>query len=247
MGSNMQRQAVPLIFTEPPRVGTGMEQKSAYDSGVLVKASRAGVVDYVARCDILIKPDDATRRRERRVRPREVPAHQPGYLLHPAPVVRMGERSTRGSRRRRPGDPARRAGPGPQLAPGFVPWNGYNYEDAILICERVVKEDMFTSIHIKEFSDRGPRDEAWPGRSPATYRTFREGPRHLDDEGIIRIGAKVKAGAILVGKVTPKSETETTPEFKLLNSIFGEKAKDVNDSCLRVPTASKARSSTSSA
>jgi DNA-directed RNA polymerase subunit beta len=236
MGSNMQRQAVPLIFTEPPRVGTGMEEKCAYDSGVLLKARRDGVVDYVDACRILIKPDADKKARDEYVLVKYQRTNQDTCYTQ-RPVVRKGEKVLKGQVVA--DGPATRDGElalGRNILAGFVPWNGYNYEDAILISERVVKEDMFTSIHIKEFQTEVRETKLGPERITRDIpNTSEKSLDNLDIEGIIRIGAKVKAGDILVGKVTPKSETETTPEFKLLNSIFGEKAKDVRDSSLRVP------------
>jgi DNA-directed RNA polymerase subunit beta len=236
MGSNMQRQAVPLIFTEPPRVGTGMEEKCAYDSGVLLKARRDGVVDYVDANHILIKPDADKKARDEYLLVKYQRTNQDTCYTQ-RPVVKKGEKILKGQVVA--DGPATKDGElalGRNILAGFVPWNGYNYEDAILISERVVKEDMFTSIHIKEFQTEVRETKLGPERITRDIpNTSEKSLDNLDIEGIIRIGAKVKAGDILVGKVTPKSETETTPEFKLLNSIFGEKAKDVRDSSLRVP------------
>jgi DNA-directed RNA polymerase subunit beta len=237
MGSNMQRQAVPLVFPEPPRVGTGMEWKTAYDSGVLIKARRAGTVEFVDAERVVIAPGTKD------------PTDKDVYILskyqrtnqdtcyNQRPIVMKGEKIKKGQVIA--DGPATNNGElslGRNILAGFVPWNGYNYEDAILISERVVKEDMFTSIHIKEFQTEVRETKLGPERItrdiPNTSEKILD---NLDGEGIIRIDAKVKAGDILVGKVTPKSDTDTTPEFKLLNSIFGEKAKDVRDSSLRVP------------
>jgi DNA-directed RNA polymerase subunit beta len=236
MGSNMQRQAVPLLFPEPPRVGTGMEKKAAYDSGVLLKAKRAGKVESVTAVEVVIRPDEA---------PDEVDVYEvvkyqrtnQDTCFNQRPVVYKGQKVAAGD--------AISDGPatyntelalGRNLLVGFVPWNGYNFEDAILISERVVKEDIYTSIHIKEFSIEVRETKLGPEKITRDVpNTSEKSLENLDEEGIIRIGAKVKSGDILVGKVTPKSETETTPEFKLLNSIFGEKAKDVKDSSLKVP------------
>jgi DNA-directed RNA polymerase subunit beta len=236
MGSNMQRQAVPLIFTEPPRVGTGMEAKCAYDSGVLLKARRDGVVDYVDANHILVKPDADKKARDEYLLVKYQRTNQDTCYTQ-RPVVKKGEKVAKGQVVA--DGPATKDGElslGRNILAGFVPWNGYNYEDAILISERVVKEDMFTSIHIKEFQTEVRETKLGPERITRDIpNTSEKSLDNLDIEGIIRVGAKVKAGDILVGKVTPKSETETTPEFKLLNSIFGEKAKDVRDSSLRVP------------
>jgi DNA-directed RNA polymerase subunit beta len=236
MGSNMQRQAVPLVFPEAPRVGTGMEQKTAYDSGVLVKAKREGVVDYVDANHVVIKPDEDKKARDDYPMVKYQRTNQDTCYTQ-RPIVKKGEKILKGQVLA--DGPATNQGElalGRNILAGFVPWNGYNYEDAILISERVVREDMFTSIHIKEFQTEVRETKLGPERITRDIpNTSEKSLDSLDAEGIIRVGAKVKAGDILVGKVTPKSETETTPEFKLLNSIFGEKAKDVRDSSLRVP------------
>jgi DNA-directed RNA polymerase subunit beta len=238
MGSNMQRQAVPLVFPEPPIVGTGMEAKTAYDSGVLAKAYKSGVVESVESRSIVIVPDEAADKHERDVydlvkyqrtnqdtcfnqRPQVAEGQHVdvGTVLADGPATKNGELAL-----------------GKNVLVGFVPWNGYNFEDAILISERLVKDDVFTSIHIKEFNTEVRETKLGPEKITRDIpNTNEHAIEQLDEEGIIRIGAKVKSGYILVGKVTPKSETETTPEFKLLNSIFGEKAKEVRDTSLRVP------------
>ncbi|MBN1241738.1 MAG: DNA-directed RNA polymerase subunit beta [Spirochaetales bacterium] len=236
MGSNMQRQAVPLVFTEPPRVGTGMEWKTAYDSGVLIKAKRAGVVEFVDASRIVLIPEGDAKARDEYQLIKYARTNQDTCYTQ-RPIVKKGEKILKGQVLA--DGPATKDGElalGRNILAGFVPWNGYNYEDAILISERVVKEDMFTSIHIKEFQTEVRETKLGPERITRDIpNTSEKSLDNLDAEGIIRVGAKVKAGDILVGKVTPKSETETTPEFKLLNSIFGEKAKDVRDSSLRVP------------
>jgi len=248
MGSNMQRQAVPLVFPEAPRVGTGMESKCAYDSGVLVKARRSGTVLRVTAHEIVIKP-------ERSGSPKpaaQVTVDESGndvYQLikfqrtnqdtcyNQRPIVRIGEKITSGQVIA--DGPATQNGElalGRNILVGFMPWNGYNYEDSILISQKVVKDDMFTSIHIKEFIVEVRETKLGPEKITRDIpNTSEKSLDNLDSEGIIRIGAKVRSGDILVGKVTPKSETETTPEFKLLNSIFGEKAKEVRDTSLKVP------------
>jgi len=238
MGSNMQRQAVPLVFPEPPRVGTGMESKCAYDSGVLVKAKRPGVVEFVSADKVLIKPEglkDASIRDEYPLLKYQRTNQDTCY--HQRPVVLPGQKVEKGTPLA--DGPSTYHGElalGRNILVGFVPWNGYNYEDAILISQRVVKEDMFTSIHIKEFVTEVRETKLGPEKLTRDIpNTSEKSLDNLDAEGIIRIGAKVRSGDILIGKVTPKSETETTPEFKLLNSIFGEKAKEVRDSSLRVP------------
>jgi len=238
MGSNMQRQAVPLLFTEAPIVGTGMEEKTAYDSGVLVKARNAGEVEFVNSAAIIIIPEIAARTSDREVYKltkyqrtnqdtcfNQRPLVAEGDRIEPGQVIADGPATERGE-----------LALGKNVLVGFMPWNGYNFEDAILISERLVKEDTFTSIHIKEFTIEVRETKLGPEKITRDIpNTNEHAIEQLDEEGIIRIGAKVKSGYILVGKVTPKSETETTPEFKLLNSIFGEKAKEVRDTSLRVP------------
>jgi len=238
MGSNMQRQAVPLVFPEPPRVGTGMEAKCAYDSGVLVKAKRPGVVEFVSADKVVIAPSgvkDANIRDEYPLLKYQRTNQDTCY--HQRPIVLPGQKVEKGTALA--DGPATYHGElalGRNILVGFVPWNGYNYEDAILISQRVIKEDMYTSIHIKEFVTEVRETKLGPEKLTRDIpNTSEKSLDNLDSEGIIRIGAKVRSGDILIGKVTPKSETETTPEFKLLNSIFGEKAKEVRDSSLRVP------------
>jgi DNA-directed RNA polymerase subunit beta len=237
MGSNMQRQAVPLLRPEPPRVGTGMEYKTAYDSGVVVIAERAGTVDYVTSQVIEINPDGGksgetdTYELMKFQRTNQDTCYNQKALVEVGQHVEKGEVIADG--------PATSGGElalGRNVLVAFMPWNGYNYEDAILISERVIKEDIFTSIHIKEFSIEVRETKLGPEKITRDIPNSSEyALEHLDDEGIIRVGAEVKSGSILVGKVTPKSETDSTPEFKLLNSIFGEKAKDVRDTSLRAP------------
>ncbi len=237
MGCNMQRQAVPLLFPEPPYVGTGMEKKCAYDSGVLIKAKRAGEVVYVSSEIVKVKPDNAKRGELDEYTLLKYQRTNQDTCYHQRPTVSVGEHVEKGSVLA--DGPAAFNGElalGRNLLVGFVPWNGYNYEDAVLISKRVVKEDMYTSIHIKEFSTEIRETKLGPERITRDVpNTSEKNLDNLDAEGIIRIGAKVRSGDILVGKVTPKSESETTPEFKLLNSIFGEKAKEVRDSSLKVP------------
>ncbi|NBC28568.1 MAG: DNA-directed RNA polymerase subunit beta, partial [Spirochaetes bacterium] len=238
MGSNMQRQAVPLVSPEPPRVGTGMESKTAYDSGVLLKAKRAGTVDYVTALEVVVKPTGTNNGEERDVyeiakyqRTNQDTCYSQKPIVHKGQKVEAGDVLADG--------PATYRGElalGRNVLVGFMPWNGYNFEDAILISERMVKKDAFTSIHIKEFSVEVRETKLGPEKITRDIpNTSEKALDQLDEEGIVRVGAKINSGYILVGKVTPKSETETTPEFKLLNSIFGEKAKEVRDTSLRVP------------
>ena len=235
MGCNMQRQGVPLLFPEPPHVGTGMERKTAYDSGVLVKANRDGVVSYVSSDTIKVKVDESDETDTYTLLKYQRTNQDTCY--HQRPTVEVGEKVQKGSVLA--DGPATFNGElalGRNLLVGFVPWNGYNYEDAVLISQRVVREDMYTSIHIKEYSIEIRETKLGPEKITRDIpNTSEKALANLDNEGIIRIGSKVRSGDILVGKVTPKSETETTPEFKLLNSIFGEKAKEVRDSSLHVP------------
>lgn len=238
MGCNMQRQAVPLLFPEPPYVGTGMEKKTAYDSGVLVKAKYEGDVTYVSSELIKIKcTNPEFEGKEKEYKLLKYQRTNNDTWSHNRPTVEVGQHV-------KAGDviadgPATFNGElalGRNILVGFVPWNGYNYEDAVLISQRVVREDMYTTIHIKEFQTEVRETKLGYERITRDIpNTNEKALDNLDSEGIIRIGAKVRSGDILVGKVTPKSETETTPEFKLLNSIFGEKAKEVRDSSLHVP------------
>ena len=235
MGCNMQRQGVPLLFPEPPFVGTGMEGKAAYDSGVLIKAKHDGEVIWVESDLIKIKVDGSDKVDEYPLLKYQRTNND--TCNHQRPTVEVGEKVKKGAVIA--DGPATFNGElslGRNLLVGFVPWNGYNYEDAVLISRRVVKEDMYTSIHIKEFQTEIRETKLGPEKITRDVpNTSEKMLNNLDAEGIIRIGAKVRSGDILVGKVTPKSETETTPEFKLLASIFGEKAKEVRDSSLRVP------------
>ena len=237
MGCNMQRQAVPLLFPEPPHVGTGMERKCAYDSGVLIKAKHDGEVVFVSSEYIKIRPDNSADGNEDVYALLKYQRTNNDTCNHQRPTVEVGQKVKKGDVLA--DGPATFNGElalGRNILVGFVPWNGYNYEDAILISQRVVREDMYTSIHIKEFQVEIRETKLGPEKITRDIpNTAEKALDNLDAEGIIRVGAKVRSGDILVGKVTPKSETETTPEFKLLNSIFGEKAKEVRDSSLRVP------------
>ena len=234
MGCNMQRQAVPLLFPESPIVGTGMEGKAAYDSGVLVKAKSSGTVSYVSSTRIDVKRTDGD------VDSYDLVKYQrtnQDTCFNQRPLARLGDKIGAGDPLA--DGPSTRFGElalGRNLLVGFVPWNGYNFEDAVLISEKVVKEDYYTSIHIREFVTEVRETKLGPENLTRDIPNMAEKSlEHLDGEGIVCIGVTVKSGSILVGKVTPKSETETTPEFKLLNSIFGEKAKEVRDTSLRLP------------
>jgi DNA-directed RNA polymerase subunit beta len=242
MGSNMQRQAVPLLRTEAPLVGTGMELNVARDSGVVVTAKRDGVVDSIDATRIVIKAqtDVDSTDVSQEVDIYNLVKYQrsnQNTCLNQKPIVRRGDWV-------KAGDciadgPATDHGElalGRNLLVAFMPWGGYNFEDSILISERVVKEDLYTSVHIEEF-ECVARDTKL-GKEEMTRdipNVGEEALKDLDEAGIIRIGAEVRAGDILVGKITPKGETQLSPEEKLLRAIFGEKAGDVRDTSLRVP------------
>ena len=236
MGSNMMRQAVPLLFPEAPIIGTGMEGRTAYDSGVVIKAKRAGTVTYVSSTRIEITPDADPESKDS-YRLQKYQRTNQDTCFTQRPVVSLNEKVEAGAVIA--DGPATDNGElalGRNVLVGFIPWNGYNYEDAILISEKVVKEDIFTSIHIKELTVEVRETKL--GTETLTRdipNTSEKALENLDEEGIIRIGASVDSNDILVGKITPKSETDTTPEFRLLNSIFGEKAKESRDTSLRVP------------
>ena len=242
MGSNMQRQAVPTIRAEKPLVGTGIERTVAKDSGVTVTSGRGGVVDF-RRCQPHRRArerrgDSARRARCRYLQPDQVYPFQPEHLYQP-------EAAGQARRRDRRGDvladgPATDLGElalGQNLMVAFMPWNGYNFEDSILISERLVKEERYTSIHIEELNCVARDIKLGPEEISADIPNVSESAlSKLDESGIVFIGAEVSPGDILVGKVTPKGETQLTPEEKLLRAIFGEKASDVKDTSLRVPS-----------
>ncbi|MGL4525313.1 MAG: DNA-directed RNA polymerase subunit beta [Spirochaetia bacterium] len=235
MGCNMQRQAVPLLFPEAPVVGTGMERIAAYDSGVVVKARSAGVVEYVSNNKVLVRKADESGIDEYLLA--KFQRTNQDTCFNQLPIVDLGEKIDEGDVIA--DGPSTQNGElalGRNLLVGFVPWNGYNFEDAILISENVIKEDFYTSIHIHEFVTEVRETKLGSEKITRDIpNTSEKSLEHLDAEGIVTVGTHVRSGSILVGKVTPKSETETTPEFKLLNSIFGEKAKEVQDSSLRLP------------
>ena len=238
MGSNMQRQAVPLLKPETPIVGTGIEAKIAYDSGVLVIAKEAGVVKYVSGSEIIVTEDDGTTGGSDRVYTlKKCTRSNQGTCLNQHPIVNTGDRVKKGDILA--DGPATCDGElalGRNILIGFMTWEGYNYEDAILLSEKLVQNDLFTSIHIEEHEIECR--ETRLGEEEITRDIPNVGDdalKDLDEEGIVRIGAEVTSGDILVGKVTPKGETELTPEERLLRAIFGEKAREVRDSSLRVP------------
>ena len=234
MGSNMQRQAVPLLCPENAIVATGIERRIAYDSGVMVNAVNGGVVKTVSSDNIVITEDDGT---EKSYKLKKFERSNQGTCLNQRPIVEKGERITAGQTIA--DGPSTKNGElalGRNILIGFMSWEGYNYEDAILLSERLVREDVFTTIHIEEHEIEA-RDTRL-GEEEITRDIPNVGDdalKDLDEDGIVRIGAEVNSGDILVGKVTPKGETELTPEERLLRAIFGEKAREVRDTSLRVP------------
>jgi DNA-directed RNA polymerase subunit beta len=241
MGANMQRQAVPTLRAECPLVGTGIERKVASDSGVTVIARRGGVVDQVDAGRVVVKVNEE-----------EIGENDPGVdiyslikytrsnqntCINQRPLVRVGDRVAAGDvLADGPSTDIGELALGQNMLVAFMPWNGYNFEDSILVSERVVQEDRYTTIHIEELTCVARDTKLGPEEITADIPNVGEQAlSRLDESGIVYIGAEVKAGDILVGKVTPKGETQLTPEEKLLRAIFGEKASDVKDSSLRVP------------
>ncbi|MEA5517100.1 DNA-directed RNA polymerase subunit beta [Nodularia sp. UHCC 0506] len=241
MGSNMQRQAVPLLKPERPLVGTGLEAQGARDSGMVVVSRTDGDVTYVDATEIRVRPKDSNS--EIRYRLSKYQRSNQDTCLNQKPLVRIGERVVAGQVL---ADGS--ATEGGELALGqnivlaYMPWEGYNYEDAILISERLVQDDVYTSIHIEKYEIEARQTKLGPEEITREIPNVGEDAlRQLDEQGIIRIGAWVEAGDILVGKVTPKGESDQPPEEKLLRAIFGEKARDVRDNSLRVPNGEKGR------
>ncbi len=234
MGANMQRQAVPLLKTESPIVGTGMEYKAAVDSGVCVLAKQDGVIESVSADQIVIK-DDAGLLHEYPVI--KFMRSNQGTCINQRPIVDKGEKVKKGQVIA--DGPATADGEislGKNALIGFMTWEGYNYEDAVLINEKIVRDDVYTSIHIEEYEIEARDTKLGPEEITRDIPNVGEDAlKDLDERGIIRIGAEVRAGDILVGKVTPKGETELTAEERLLRAIFGEKAREVRDTSLRVP------------
>ena len=234
MGSNMQRQAVPLLFTEAPAVGTGMELKTAVDSGVCVVAKKGGVVERATSNEIVIKNDDNERDEYKLLM---FARSNQGTSINQRPIVVRGERVEAGQViADGPSTAGGELALGKNPLIGFMTWEGYNYEDAVLLSERLVQQDVYTSIHIEEYEVES-RDTKL-GKEEITRDVPGVGEdvlKDLDERGIIRIGAEVRARDILVGKVTPKGETELTAEERLLRAIFGEKAREVRDTSLHVP------------
>ncbi|MGB0680607.1 MAG: DNA-directed RNA polymerase subunit beta, partial [Polyangiales bacterium] len=237
MGSNMQRQAVPLVRTSAPIVGTGLEGKVARDSGVCVVAKRAGVVDAVDATRIVVKASGQDGAFPDIYRLNKFQRSNQNTAYNQKPIVRAGDRVQAGDvMADGPSCDMGELALGQNVIVAFMPWGGYNFEDSILVSERISKDDVYTSVHIEEF-ECVARDTKL-GKEEITRdipNVGEEALKDLDDSGIVRIGAEVQAGDILVGKITPKGETQLSPEEKLLRAIFGEKAGDVRDTSLRVP------------
>ena len=234
MGSNMQRQAVPLMLTEAPVVGTGMEEKSAVGSGVCVVAEQGGIVERSTSTEITIRQDDKTLKKYKLTK---FQRSNQSNCYNQRPIVFKGERVEEGQviadgPSTSQGEMA--LGKNPLI--GFMTWEGYNYEDAVLLSERLVQDDVYTSIHIEEYEAEARDTKLGPEEITRDIPGVGDDAlKDLDERGIIRIGAEVRAGDILVGKVTPKGETELTAEERLLRAIFGEKAREVRDTSLKVP------------
>lgn len=238
MGSNMQRQGVPLLRTDSPIVGTGMEEKAAIDSGVCVTAKRPGKVIKVSIEEIHIEADERDENNPVDIyRLLKFKKTNQNTCFNQKPVVNKGDQVDKGQLLA--DGPAVDNGElalGKNVLVAFMPWEGYNFEDAIVISENLIEKDVYTSIHIEEFKVEARETKLGPEKITKDIPNLSEEAfRDLDDDGIIRIGAKVEPNDILVGKVTPKGETDLTPEYKLLHSIFGEKAREVRDTSLRVP------------
>ncbi len=234
MGSNMQRQAVPLLFTEAPAVGTGMEPKAAVDSGVCVIARKSGTIDYVSSELIKITYDDGEKDEYHLAkfsRSNQSNCYNQKPIVFKGNHVAQGEVIADG-----PSTEGGELALGKNPLIGFMTWEGYNYEDAVLLSERLVQEDVYTSVHIEEYEAEARDTKLGPEEITRDVPGVGDDAlKDLDERGIIRIGAEVRAGDILVGKVTPKGETELTAEERLLRAIFGEKAREVRDTSLKVP------------
>ena len=235
MGSNMQRQAVPLLKTERPFVGTGMEYKAAVDSGVCVLAPCDGVITAVSADTITLLSDET--HKEQTFKLEKFKRSNQGTCINQRPIVDAGERVTKGQvLADGPSTSDGEISLGKNALIGFMTWEGYNYEDAVLLNERLVREDIFTSVHIEEYEIECRDTKLGPEEITRDIPNVGDDAlKDLDENGIIRIGAEVHAGDILVGKVTPKGETELTAEERLLRAIFGEKAREVRDNSLKVP------------
>ena len=234
MGSNMQRQAVPLLTTEAPVVGTGMEVKTAVDSGVAEVAEQAGVVESSTSTSITIRHDDGTKKTYKLTK---FQRSKQSNCYNQRPIVDKGERVEAGQViADGPSTSGGEMALGKNPLIGFMTWEGYNYEDAVLLSERLVQDDVYTSVHIEEYEAEARDTKLGPEEITRDIPGVGDDAlKDLDERGIIRIGAEVRAGDILVGKVTPKGETELTAEERLLRAIFGEKAREVRDTSLKVP------------
>jgi DNA-directed RNA polymerase subunit beta len=234
MGSNMQRQAVPLLRSEAPVVGTGMEHAAARDSGAIVVARRSGVVESVDATRIVVNTRDGAVDIYNLIKYQR---SNQATIINQKPTVEAGEKVTKGDILADGSSTDRgELALGKNVLVAFMPWGGYNFEDAILISERLVRDDVYTSIHVEDFEIEARETKLGPEEITRDIPNVgEEALKDLDESGIIRSGAEVKPGDILVGKVTPKGETQLTPEEKLLRAIFGEKAEEVKESCLYVP------------
>ena len=234
MGSNMQRQAVPLLFTEAPAVGTGMEEKAAVDSGVCVVAEEGGTVERSTSTEITVRQDDGKLKKYKLTK---FQRSNQSNCYNQRPIVFKGDRVEKGEViADGPSTSNGELGLGKNPLIGFMTWEGYNYEDAVLLSERLVQDDVYTSIHIEEYEAEARDTKLGPEEITRDIPGVGDvALKNLDERGIIRVGAEVRAGDILVGKVTPKGETELTAEERLLRAIFGEKAREVRDTSLKVP------------
>ncbi len=234
MGSNMQRQAVPLLFTEAPVVGTGMEEKAAVDSGVCVVAEEGGTVERSTSTEITVRQDDGKLKKYKLTK---FQRSNQSNCYNQRPIVFKGDRVEKGEViADGPSTSNGDLGLGKNPLIGFMTWEGYNYEDAVLLSERLVQDDVYTSIHIEEYEAEARDTKLGPEEITRDIPGVGDDAlKNLDERGIIRVGAEVRAGDILVGKVTPKGETELTAEERLLRAIFGEKAREVRDTSLKVP------------
>ncbi|MCT4682620.1 MAG: DNA-directed RNA polymerase subunit beta [Roseicyclus sp.] len=240
MGSNMQRQAVPLLQADAPFVGTGIESKVAIDSGAAIQARRAGIIDQVDAQRIVVRATEDLELGDAGVdiyRLRKFQRSNQNTCINQRPLVKVGDKVAKGEViADGPSTDMGELALGKNVVVAFMPWNGYNYEDSILISERIVRDDVFTSIHIEEFEVAARDTKLGPEEITRDIPNVgEEALRNLDEAGIVYIGAEVGPGDILVGKITPKGESPMTPEEKLLRAIFGEKASDVRDTSLRLP------------
>jgi DNA-directed RNA polymerase subunit beta len=242
MGSNMQRQAVPLLVAEPPMVGTGIEEKVASDSGVVILAKRGGEIVSLSSDEICIYSEEGKASIDVYKLRKYVRSNQ-DTCINQTPMVHLGQKVKKGETIA--DGPCTKEG---QLALGhnilvaFMPWDGYNFEDAMLLSERLLQDDKFTSIHIREFQTESRETKGRPEEITRDIPNVgADDLLNLDEDGIIRIGAYVQRGDILVGKTTPKGEQQSTPEERLLRVLFGKKAEDVQDASLRVPPGTSGR------